>query len=29
MNDTPCILCGAPINDRGEGHDPECMGLDS
>lgn len=23
---TPCIICGAPINSAGEGHDPDCMG---
>lgn len=26
---TPCLVCGAPINNRGEGHDPGCMGFDS
>ena len=26
---TPCLICGAPINSAGEGHDPDCMGLDS
>lgn len=24
---TPCLICGAPINSEGEGHDPGCMGL--
>ena len=26
---TPCLICGAPISAAGEGHDPDCMGLDS
>lgn len=25
---TPCLICGAPINGAGEGHEPGCMGLD-
>jgi len=26
---TPCLICGAPINSAGDGHDEGCMGLDS
>lgn len=25
----PCLICGAPINAAGDGHDDGCMGLDS
>lgn len=25
----PCLICGAPIDKAGNGHDPGCMGLDS
>jgi hypothetical protein len=24
----PCLLCGAPIDVDGNGHDDSCMGLD-
>ena len=27
QRDEPCILCGAPVNSRGEGHDEGCMGV--
>ena len=29
MYGEPCLICGAPINSNGEGHDDGCMGLDS
>ena len=29
LSGEPCLICGAPINSNGEGHDDGCMGLDS
>ncbi len=27
LGGAPCLICGAPINKKGEGHDEGCMGL--